>query len=91
MTSCSARPEVWSRLRNVDAMGGGDIKMLAMVGAFLGVQGTAVTFVIASYLGGLTGIALIVSRRGGMMSKVPFGTFLAGGAAVAAVAGDAIL
>lgn len=80
--------EVWSRLRNVDAMGGGDIKMLAMVGAFLGVQGTAVTFVIASYLGGLTGIALIVSRRGGMMSKVPFGTFLAVAALIASVYGE---
>jgi leader peptidase (prepilin peptidase) / N-methyltransferase len=80
--------EVWSRLRNVDAMGGGDIKMLAMVGAFLGVQGTAVTFVIASYLGGLTGIALIVSRRGGMMSKVPFGTFLAVAALIASLYGE---
>jgi len=80
--------EVWSRLRNVDAMGGGDIKMLAMVGAFLGVQGTAVTFVIASYLGGLAGIALIASRRGGMMSKVPFGTFLAVAALVASLYGE---
>ena len=83
--------EVWSRLRNVDAMGGGDVKMLAMVGAFLGIPGTIVTFVLASYLGGLTGIALIVSRRGGLMSKLPFGTFLAVAALVASVYGERLI
>ena len=83
--------EVWSRLRNVDAMGGGDVKMLAMVGAFLGVPGTIVTFVLASYLGGLAGIALIVSRRGGMMSKLPFGTFIAVAALIASVYGERLI
>jgi leader peptidase (prepilin peptidase) / N-methyltransferase len=83
--------EVWSRLRNVDAMGGGDVKMLAMVGAFLGVPGTILTFVLASYFGGLAGIALIVSRSGGLMSKLPFGTFIAVAALIASVYGEHII
>jgi leader peptidase (prepilin peptidase)/N-methyltransferase len=83
--------EVWSRLRKVDAMGGGDVKMLAMVGAFLGIPGTILTFVLASYLGGLAGIALIVSRRGGLMSKLPFGTFIAVAALVASVSGERLI
>lgn len=83
--------EVWSRLRKVDAMGGGDVKMLAMVGAFLGTPGTVLTFVLASYLGGLAGIALILSRRGGLMSKLPFGTFIAVAALVASVFGERMI
>lgn len=83
--------EIWSRLRKVEAMGFGDVKMLAMIGAFLGLKLIAVTFVLASYLGGLTGLALIVSRRGGLMSKVPFGTFLAVAAIIASLWGNSLV
>ncbi len=83
--------EIWSRLRKVEAMGFGDVKMLAMIGAFLGLKLIVVTFVLASYLGGLAGIVLIASRRGGMMSKVPFGTFLAVAALAASLWGDGLV
>jgi leader peptidase (prepilin peptidase)/N-methyltransferase len=83
--------EIWSRLRKVEAMGFGDVKMLAMIGAFLGLKLIVVTFVLASYLGGLTGLALIVSRRGGLMSKVPFGTFLAVAALIASLWGNSLV
>lgn len=82
--------EVWSRLRHVEAMGFGDVKMLAMIGAFLGLKLTVVTLILASYLGGLAGIVLIVSRRGSLMSKVPFGTFLAVAALVALLWGTSL-
>ena len=82
--------EAWSRLRKVEAMGFGDVKMLAMIGAFVGLKVIVVTFVLASYLGGLAGIVLIATRRGGMMSKVPFGTFLAVAALAASLWGNAI-
>jgi leader peptidase (prepilin peptidase)/N-methyltransferase len=83
--------ELWSRLRHVEAMGFGDVKMLAMIGAFLGLQGMVLTFILASYFGGVTGMALIISRRGGLMSLVPFGTFLALGALIASLYGDRLV
>ncbi len=83
--------ELWSRLRNVEAMGFGDVKMLAMVGAFLGIEQVVLTFVLSSFLGGIGGAALIVSGRGSMASKVPFGTFIAVAALIASLWGAQIV
>jgi len=83
--------EIWSRLRHVEAMGFGDVKMLAMIGAFLGVKLVMLTFVLSSFIGGIAGGLLILSGRGSMASKVPFGTFLAAAALVASLWGDAIV
>ncbi len=77
--------------RGVDGLGMGDVKMLAMIGAFLGWQQMLVTLIVASFSGSLAGAWMIASRRGDMKAALPFGTFLAVGALVAAVAGDAIL
>ena len=63
-----------------EGMGGGDIKLLAMVGAFVGWQGVLFTIFVASLTGTLTGIAMMFRRPGGMKLKVPFGPFLAVGA-----------
>lgn len=83
--------EAWSRLRNVEAMGFGDVKMLAMIGAFLGVKLMLLTFVLSSFIGGLAGGVLILSGRGTMASKVPFGTFLAAAALIASLYGDGMV
>jgi leader peptidase (prepilin peptidase)/N-methyltransferase len=83
--------EAYYRLRGVEGLGMGDVKMLAMIGAFLGPQLTLVTLVLASLSGSIVGVTLIVSGRGGMQAALPFGTFLAAGALVAAVSGDAML
>ena len=83
--------EAWARLRKVDAMGGGDLKMLAMVGAFLGWKMVALTFVLSSFLGGLFGAALILSRRGTHQSAVPYGTFLAAAALIASLWGEPLI
>lgn len=72
-------------------MGMGDVKMLAMIGAFLGWPLMILTLIIASFAGSLFGGAMIVSGRGGMQAALPFGTFLAVGALIAAVAGEPIL
>ena len=56
--------EVWLRLRKVEAMGFGDVKMLAMIGAFLGLKLVILTFVLSSLIGGVVGVVLIASRRG---------------------------
>ena len=83
--------EAWFRLRKVEAMGFGDVKMLAMVGGWLGVKMVLVTFVLSSMLGGLIGAALIGSRRADMATRVPFGTMLAVGALVASLYGEDLL
>jgi leader peptidase (prepilin peptidase)/N-methyltransferase len=83
--------EAYYRLRGVQGLGMGDVKMIAMIGAFLGPQLTLVTLVLSSLAGSLVGVGLLASGRGGMQAALPFGTFLAVGALVAAVSGDAIL
>ena len=65
----------------------GDVKMLAMIGAFLGWKLTLLTLMLASFAGSIVGVALIAPRRGGMKYALPFGTFLALGAALAATVG----
>jgi leader peptidase (prepilin peptidase)/N-methyltransferase len=69
----------------------GDPKMLAMVGAFVGWKMALVTLMVGSFIGSLVGLGLILSGRGTMASKVPFGCFLALGAAGAATVGPAVL
>jgi len=71
-----------------EAMGGGDIKMMAMVGAFLGWQGTLLTVFLGAFIGSLIFVPLsLVGRK----KLVPFGVFLAIGAAATYLAGPAIL
>jgi leader peptidase (prepilin peptidase) / N-methyltransferase len=83
--------EGYYRLRGVEGMGMGDVKMLAMIGAFLGWPLMLLTLILASFAGAVIGAAMIVTGRGGMKAALPFGTFLAIGALVSAVSGDAIV
>ena len=83
--------EAWYRLRKVDAMGFGDVKMLAMVGALLGLKMVILTFVLSSMMGGLVGAVLLASRRADMATRVPFGTMLAVAALMASLYGGPIL
>jgi leader peptidase (prepilin peptidase)/N-methyltransferase len=83
--------EAWFRLRKVDAMGFGDVKMLAMVGAWLGWKMVILTFVLSSMMGGLVGVVLLASRRADMATRVPFGTMLAVAAMIASLYGGPIV
>jgi leader peptidase (prepilin peptidase)/N-methyltransferase len=83
--------ELWFRLRKVDGMGFGDVKMLAMVGAFLGLPLVFVTFVLATMMGGIVGVILLATRRANMATAVPFGTMLAVAALIASLYGDPLL
>jgi leader peptidase (prepilin peptidase)/N-methyltransferase len=83
--------EAYYRIRHEEGLGMGDVKMLAMVGAFLGWKLTILTLMLASVAGSVIGVVLIVTRRGGMKYALPFGTFLALGAAAAATVGPALL
>lgn len=71
-----------------EAMGGGDIKMMAMVGAFVGWEGVVLTIFGGALLGTLIFVPLTII---GKKRLVPFGVFLAAAAAVAFVAGEEIV
>jgi len=86
-----ALAEAYYRLRGIEGLGMGDVKMLAMIGAVLGWPLMLLTLVVASFAGSVVGVGMMAFGRGGMQAALPFGTFLALGALVAAVAGDPIL
>ncbi len=69
-------------------MGGGDIKLIAMIGAFLGWQGALFTIFSGALLGSLVGVVLMLLGRKGRKDKVPFGPSLACGAILFMVFGD---
>jgi leader peptidase (prepilin peptidase) / N-methyltransferase len=71
---------VWEKVRKVEAMGLGDVKMLGMIGALLGISGMVLSVLLASVAGSLVGLALVVARRGSLQTALPFGVFLALGA-----------
>lgn len=70
-----------------EAMGGGDVKMMAMVGSFVGWHGVLITVFAGAALGSLIFVPLSLKKK----RLVPFGVFLAVGAAVAFVFGHAIV
>ena len=72
-------------------MGGGDMKLSAMLGAFLGWQLVLVAILLAVLAGGLVAIALLTLGRKGRKDPVPFGPFLALGGTVALLWGDQLL
>ena len=83
--------EAYFRIRHEEGMGFGDVKMLAMIGAFLGWKLMLLTLVLSSFLGSIVGVTMIALNRGDMKYALPFGTFLAMGAVVAATVGDRIV
>ena len=77
--------------RREEGLGMGDVKMLAMIGAFLGWKAVLVTLVLSSFSGALLGMVLIAAQRGGMKLALPFGTFLSLGALAAMLAGEPLV
>jgi len=72
---------LWEKLRGVEAMGLGDVKMMAMVGVYLGWRLTILTIFIGVFSGSIIGIAVMVYRgRRNMQMMLPFGIFLGVGA-----------
>lgn len=68
--------EAYFRLRGREGMGLGDVKMMLMVGAFLGTKRTLLTIFAGSVLGSFLGIAFILARRKSTDYELPFGSFL---------------
>jgi leader peptidase (prepilin peptidase)/N-methyltransferase len=78
---------LWFVIRHEEGMGFGDVKMLAMIGAFLGWQQMLATLFLSTMLGSVVGLGLIATRKGNMKTALPFGCFLAIAAILASVAG----
>jgi leader peptidase (prepilin peptidase)/N-methyltransferase len=64
-------------VRRIEGMGGGDVKLAAMLGAFLGWQGILLTIFLSSFFGAVAGILLMRAQGTGGLTRVPYGTFLA--------------
>ncbi len=82
---------LYQTLRGQEGMGGGDIKLLAMIGAFLGWRSIFVTLFVGSVIGSLVGVVLMLYQRADTKLAIPFGPFLACGALVYLFFGDRIL
>ena len=78
-------------VRKEEGLGMGDVKMLAMIGAFLGWQQMLLTLVLASFSGAVIGVGIIALQRGSMKYALPFGTFLALGAGAAMLTGQPLI
>ncbi len=74
-----------------DAMGGGDIKLMAMIGAFLGWKGAVFTTFMGSLFGSVIGIGLIIIKGREWGARIPFGPYLALGAVASLFWGQEIL
>jgi leader peptidase (prepilin peptidase)/N-methyltransferase len=83
--------EAYFRYSGQEGMGGGDVKMLAMIGAFLGWKLVLLTLILGSILGSVIGLAVIGIKRGTMKYALPFGTFLALGALAASLIGEQLV
>jgi leader peptidase (prepilin peptidase)/N-methyltransferase len=74
-----------------EAMGGGDPKLAAMMGMWLGWQNLLLAILLASAIGTLVGVIAIIFSNHQKQQPIPFGPFLAIGAAIALFYGDAVI
>lgn len=72
----------YEKLRKRQGLGMGDVKMMAMVGAFLGWRLALLTIFSGSLLGTILGIFLIIFRKSNLQTKLAFGVFLGAGAVI---------
>jgi leader peptidase (prepilin peptidase)/N-methyltransferase len=84
--------ELWKRLRGVEAMGLGDVKMMLGVGALLGWRLTLLSIFLGALSGAVIGIVLIARQKGkDMQAQIPFGIFLGAGSLLALLFGEKLI
>lgn len=74
-----------------EGMGGGDVKLLAMIGAFLGWKAVILTILLSSLIGSITGIIVIALKGKDFKYAIPFGPFLSLGATISLFYGQNII
>lgn len=78
-------------IRRKEGLGMGDVTMMLMIGAYLGLMRTFLTLILASFVGAAVGIFFIARHKKDLQFALPFGTFLAPAAFVAALWGERII
>ncbi|HVW87307.1 MAG TPA: prepilin peptidase, partial [Bryobacteraceae bacterium] len=79
----------FEKLRHKEGLGFGDVKMIAAVGAFLGIRGVLFTVIVGSVVGSIVGLTYIrLASKDAATYQLPFGTFLGLGALLAALGGQ---
>jgi leader peptidase (prepilin peptidase)/N-methyltransferase len=74
-----------------EGMGGGDVKLLAMIGAFIGWKGVLFTILCSSFIGTVVGVTLMLVSSADSKYAVPFGPFLSLGAVIYVLWGEALI
>jgi len=83
--------KLYYRIRGEQGLGMGDVKMLAMIGAFLGWQLALITLFLASVFGSITSIGILVLGFGDRRYALPLGSFLAVSAILVTLVGEQML
>lgn len=84
--------ELWKRLRGVEAMGLGDVKMMFGVGALLGWRLTLLSIFLGAFSGAVIGVVLMSRQKDkDMQAQIPFGIFLGTGSLLALLFGEQLL
>lgn len=78
-------------IRGVEGMGLGDVKLLAMIGGFLGWRGVLLTLCLGACAGAAVGVGLVAAGRGRADTELPFGTFLAAAALLVLFFGNRLM
>jgi leader peptidase (prepilin peptidase)/N-methyltransferase len=83
---------LYFKIRHREGLGFGDVKLIAMVGSFLGLRGALLTLILGSVAGSLIGYSYIkLTGRDPNTYELPFGTFLGFAALAAAIAGKQMM
>ena len=83
---------IYEKIRHREGLGLGDVKMVMMIGAFFGIQGTLLTLIVGSVLGSVVGLTyILVKREDAATYELPFGSFLGIAALGVALWGSSVL
>ncbi len=82
---------IYKAVRGIEGMGFGDVKLMAMVGAFVGYKAALLTIFVGSLAGGIVGLLMVRRSSKGMKTSVPFGVFLSPAAVFCLFKGDALV
>jgi len=74
-----------------EGMGGGDVKLLAMIGAFLGWKAVILTIFLSSLIGSIIGIVVMLFKGKDLKFAIPFGPFLSLGAVISLFWGEELI